>query len=553
MLDQIILSNGNLTYLSGELSVGSTGHNMMYEFTRTHIAQRAIIALAYRHYDKDDLLQKVAKYMNMLFVKRSSSAKRGYSVSLDTAKTQNCTRGALKGLPGFESLQSLKNRMSRKPIPINVDQLDFGSDSEAELESENNNIYCKKITLASGMNAIMTLHDNNLDQYFSGTTVSGHVYYEYEDLVRLTGKRRAIIDLNPCVNTLVWGRQKLNNIPEKTILSADIFDVTSSTTDEIAKILNLRHLKTITVFVRSGTKHGSGGLDINAFGEIRVFTRNKGILQAMVNCILNSKYAVPVGQTSHAIRRYDLEQYGGLTNMAILKMCKGQRVSTRRHPEHIKKEMFSIIGLIGGSDTKAANLQMQLKAVVLAVVSQLILDPEDKKAKELLHHLVKSLGLTGTPSMGASKNNPVNYNYDDYMPLPSNEKKIFYSMFPDFVICDVSPHDNNCLIHALLRCTTNFSPEQIIAAGERIRMQLIAEDRTVPGAFLYMYYHAKRILELIRDFYLSTLDPDHFTIREYWTYNGEMQPPDEIGNGKINLSLWNSGGHYQTIHHKSQN
>lgn len=528
----------NRTDLSNHLSVKDTKRNMMYEFTRTYEAQQLIISLAYKHKDRTDLLSFVAIEMNRYFV-LSKNKKKTATFDQRSAKPQ---------LEKFSNLKSLSNRKLPVEIPDSDDELDFGSDSEDECEAGNNiNIYCKKITVASGMNAIMTLHDKNLDKYLASPTKRvGHMYYEYKDLVELTGKRRAIIDLNPCVNDKKWGMGKLKTIPINILNQAEIFDITSSTTAEIAQILKLRVLKT-TVFVRSGTKHGSKGLDINAFGEIRIFTYNRKTLTEMVNIILDSEYAVPVGQKSHQIRRYFLNNSGGLTNSAILKMFKDNKESDLNYSalELTTQAMMERIDLIHGKDQKTIDLRKRLKYMVFLITTRLKDNDGDKKALHQLRQLKESLGLTSSSSKDFQKRGVSGYSYNDYMPRPSNETNLLHE---NLKIIDVPGYENNCLIHAIIRSINRtVSDKDLINFGVAIRKKLVEENRTLPGELLYMYYHGRRILEIIHENYCQKLNPDNYTIMEHWTHGDQLQPSDRVGNGNIIIDLWNSGNHYQVI------
>jgi hypothetical protein len=162
--------------------------------------------------------------------------------------------------------------------------------------------------------------------------------------------------------------------------------------------------------------------------------------------------------------------------------------------------------------------------------------------------LYKRLGLGDAGQEKSPTSSPGNYNYEDYVLSPSGEKDVFRKHYPDpdYIFVGVPDNNNNSLIHALLWC---FYPrvnwERIVNEANRFRVELGVE----PNAFLDMCRYGRRILELIRQFYLS--NSDDYTIKEFWTYGGKLQQPIRVGHGQREIWLWNSGRHYQVIYKKS--
>ena len=240
--------------------------------------------------------------------------------------------------------------------------LDFGSDSECEeifmnlnkrgsvggkRKNKNKSLYSQKLTVSSCMNAITALHDSALNEYFElmnnpesssreeetkgdeqGSTsadINKYMYYEYESsryehlLKKSDGDQgeRICLDVNPCVNTFenAISKVKLKDFYPRV----HIFDITSSTSDEIIDVILARLASgcNTTVFVRSGTKFECDGLDINPYGEIRIFSTKRGIVKDMMTVLMNRKIAIPVGQKCHALRRMSLNMYSSFSNAYI--------------------------------------------------------------------------------------------------------------------------------------------------------------------------------------------------------------------------------------------
>ena len=101
---------------------------------------------------------------------------------------------------------------------------------------------------------------------------------------------------------------------------------------------------------------------------------------------------------------------------------------------------------------------------------------------------------------------------------------------------------HNCLIDSLLQLTTDLGEDERLREAKLIRYRLIEDGTTTPMEFLYGFYHARRVLELIG------VEPDNYEIRTEWTFGGERKLGEVEGEGNPTvLRLWNTGGHYEPI------
>ncbi len=123
--------------------------------------------------------------------------------------------------------------------------------------------------------------------------------------------------------------------------------------------------------------------------------------------------------------------------------------------------------------------------------------------------------------------------------LPSDEWNV---MPAGWVRGQASGLGYNCLIDSLLQLTTNLNPQGRIDEAKLIRYRLVQEGLTGPTDYLYGFYHARRVLQLIG------VDPDNYEVRTEWSHGGERKLAEVEGPGNPTvLRLWNTGGHYEPI------
>lgn len=208
----------------------------------------------------------------------------------------------------------------------------YGSDSDEEGDVEQTKVYAKKLVTHNGMYAItsvllginqysFTLKPLSTNTIFADNTI----YYEVNHVIKKlneigTNINRVehvedanviIYDINSCITQdkpiSNFYTQILNNthlINQKII----IFDSTSAIIEKCHRFLswavNQAHA---VIFVSSGLKHEQIGADKNAYGTIRIFSKDQSTRDKLYNLIKQSTWLLGLGPllspVSHIHRR----------------------------------------------------------------------------------------------------------------------------------------------------------------------------------------------------------------------------------------------------------
>ncbi len=210
----------------------------------------------------------------------------------------------------------------------------YESDSEEETTFDTETVYTKKLIVSNGMRAILAALlaiKNKLDAY---SLFLDKAYYEVADAIKLINliegkfihveeKQESsctvyLRDANACVTNGKADEYKvdINKIVQKIL----ILDTTSSTTEQMhTHIENFSKSRaTCLFFVSSGLKHEQFGADRNAYGTVRIFAKEKTVLDGYYDQIKKNEKSVN-SPISHEYRRAEKKLGAVPTAAAMLK------------------------------------------------------------------------------------------------------------------------------------------------------------------------------------------------------------------------------------------
>ncbi|QMV14482.1 hypothetical protein [Vibrio spartinae] len=185
----------------------------------------------------------------------------------------------------YEELERAHLEFAASPFDFKDIDVDFGSDSDEEGDFEDKQkIYGKKLIVNTGIMAINLAYYTAFKMLNNPQVIIENMYYETVEAIKTTGLRHdskkeskgkiVLTDINYCVNN-----GKLNKNTALANLNKDIIpiiDVTSATTTHIHEVVWKALGTVLVVFtVSSGLKNQQGGGDLNPYGTIRIFTRDK--------------------------------------------------------------------------------------------------------------------------------------------------------------------------------------------------------------------------------------------------------------------------------------
>ncbi|MBS0351775.1 MAG: hypothetical protein JSR33_11445, partial [Proteobacteria bacterium] len=223
-----------------------------------------------------------------------------------------------------------------------------GSDSETEDKSEK--IYGKKVIVGNGMRAII-IACNTAIGYFRKTSsrepniFTYKMYYESREAFKLlkikvseikenktSAKLKAdilMLDSNAVVKN---PEEKLspfevaNTITNNKILIVDSTSSTLPTYRRWIEFFKKNYRLNILFFVASGLKNEQFGADNNHYGTVRVFTRDKKLLNEIIDNIKNSDEKFIQVNVSHRRRRL-IKQLGGVPRNSLILNSEGTTTS----------------------------------------------------------------------------------------------------------------------------------------------------------------------------------------------------------------------------------
>lgn len=194
----------------------------------------------------------------------------------------------------------------------------FGSDSEEEWDFDAERMYTKKIIVHNGMRAIWCAITVAANQTENCRLFLDSSYYEIERGLKLienlhnfqtnvtkvkkSSEANVILyDLNACITQ--GEKNQDYTIEAQKIL---ILDATSATNHTIEQhVQRFAHSRaTLLLIVSSGFKNEQSGADKNQYGTVRIYTKNKTLLDNTYTDIKKIEEKTPLtSPTSHALRR----------------------------------------------------------------------------------------------------------------------------------------------------------------------------------------------------------------------------------------------------------
>jgi hypothetical protein len=218
----------------------------------------------------------------------------------------------------------------------------YGSDSDCEADE----IFGQKVVLPTGMRAIVVACCALAEVVGFFEKIDGvDMYFELPDIQELNNLKRHVIgtsrgkekkngtlylrDKNSCINIRDFKRNDhslLNDISTLSPYGNDhyIWDVTSSTAKEMGEIVKEMIINKgypCVVLVSSPLKSEGMGFDGCHTGMVRVFSKSKDIMKAIVGNI-REKSNTPVSALTNQIRKTIKFHFGTPTIREILSYCK---------------------------------------------------------------------------------------------------------------------------------------------------------------------------------------------------------------------------------------
>lgn len=191
----------------------------------------------------------------------------------------------------------------------------YGSDSEEEIKIEKETLHSKKLITHSGMRAIWSAIIASADHLKKLSVYMEDAYYETPTGIKLIEKLHKlpqitivrnpseanviIYDLNICVTS--GKKSKEYNLPKNKIL---ILDSTSASQKLVSKHIEkfVESRPSALFVVDSGLKNQQIGHDKNQYGTVRIFSKNKNMVEKLYSDI--KKFEPPLlSGTSHKYRR----------------------------------------------------------------------------------------------------------------------------------------------------------------------------------------------------------------------------------------------------------
>jgi hypothetical protein len=228
----------------------------------------------------------------------------------------------------------------------------YGSDSDTEgtisLARERTIIYAKKFITATGMRSIQLafaaikrhLGEQTQLNFRNLGFNTQYMYYETKEALQKHAIPIVLHNINELAQPLevvLYDLNHCNTSHQKTAPVTEIvkdssticiLDTTSATNslvaESIKKLMTKNpHLSTI-ILVSSGIKNEQAGSDINPYGTIRIFSRNKserdGLYKQLASLEAEAGYKHP--KTSHLLRKTAKERRMTPTNEGILSQMR---------------------------------------------------------------------------------------------------------------------------------------------------------------------------------------------------------------------------------------
>ena len=254
---------------------------------------------------------------------------------INTRAKHQFVSGIYKQLEVLNELILLDVLKQQTAVPSRSFEDGYGSDSEDEAPFDDETVHSRKLIVSNGMRATLAtllaigskLKDFSLyvDSAYYEIAYGIDLLESFEDQaitlrkpVAMTTASTYLFDVNACVTDGVATKSNFNTFANKTKNKFLVLDTTSATTDQMhnyVKFFSQTRARSM-IFVSSGLKNEQLGADKNAYGTIRLFTKNKSLLRNYYNTI--KKKEPPVDSPiSHEYRRAQ-KQLGAVPTISAI-------------------------------------------------------------------------------------------------------------------------------------------------------------------------------------------------------------------------------------------